>query len=74
MPASKVLPDGGLVVTLQLAHGFILTVIAGSATGLSILPIKWARRWRWENFWLLYTVVSLLIVPGTLAFMACPNL
>jgi L-rhamnose-H+ transport protein len=74
MPDSKVLPDGGLVVTLQLAHGFILTVIAGSATGLSILPIKWARRWRWENFWLLYTVVSLLIVPGTLAFMACPNL
>jgi L-rhamnose-H+ transport protein len=74
MPDSRVWPDGGLVVSLRLTHGFILTLIAGSATGLSILPIKWARRWRWENFWLLYTVVSLLIVPGALAFMACPNL
>ena len=51
-----------------------MTVIAGSATGLSIVPIKWARHWRWENFWLLYTVVSLLIVPLTVASVTCPNL
>jgi L-rhamnose-H+ transport protein len=62
------------VVSLRLAHGFILTLIAGSSTGLSMLPVKWARRWRWENFWLIHTSVSLLIVPGILAFVACANL
>ena len=62
------------MVSLQLAHGFILTVVAGSATGLSIVPIKWARHWQWENFWLLYTLVSLLIVPVTVAWVTCPNL
>jgi L-rhamnose-H+ transport protein len=63
-----------VVVNVQLAEGFILTAVAGTSTGLSMLPIKWARHWHWENFWLLYTFVSLLIVPGTLAFLACPNL
>ncbi len=51
-----------------------MTVAAGCATGLSALPIKWARHWQWENFWLLYTLVSLLIVPITVASVACPHL
>lgn len=59
---------------MSLIYGFILTVIAGSATGTSMLSLKWARFWKWENFWLLYTVMSLLIVPGILAFGVCPDL
>jgi L-rhamnose-H+ transport protein len=52
----------------------ILTIAAGVLTGSSMLPIKWARVWKWENFWMLYTVVSLLLLPGILAFWVCPDL
>ena len=59
---------------MGLIYGLILTLAGGSLTGSSMLPIKWARLWKWENFWLLYTVVSLLILPAILAFGFCPNL
>ena len=59
---------------MNLTYGLLLTIAGGCLTGSSMLPIKWARRWKWENFWLLYTVVSLLILPSVLAFGACPNL
>jgi L-rhamnose-H+ transport protein len=59
---------------MNLARGLILTLIAGVATGSSMVPLKWARRWRWENFWLLYTLVALWIAPAFLAYLVCPNL
>ena len=59
---------------MNLAYGFLLTVIAGNSTGYSLLPLKWERIWKWENFWLVYTVVSLLVVPPILAFKLCPGL
>ena len=61
-------------VSLDLIHGFLLTVIGGTSTGFCLLPLKFERIWKWENFWLVYTVVSLLIVPPVLAFELCPGL
>ena len=58
---------------MNLLYGFVLTVIAGNSTGFSMLPLKWERVWKWENFWLVYTVVSLLIVPPILATTLCPG-
>lgn len=49
-------------------------MLAGCSTGLSMLPLKWARHWRWENYWLPYTVVALYLVPAGLAFWLCPGL
>jgi L-rhamnose-H+ transport protein len=57
-----------------LLNGFLLTVIGGLSTGFNMLPLKWERIWKWENFWLLYTVVSLLVVPPLLADAVCPGL
>lgn len=59
---------------MGLVHGLILTAIAGNSTGFSMLPLKWEREWKWEGFWLVYTVVSLLIVPPILASALCPGL
>lgn len=58
---------------MGLIHGFILTVIAGNSTGYSMLPLKWERIWKWENFWLVYTIVSLLVAPPFLATALCPH-
>jgi hypothetical protein len=59
---------------MNLIHGFVVTVIGGLSTGFNMLPLKWERIWKWENFWLLYTVVSLLVVPPLLAYELCPGL
>jgi L-rhamnose-H+ transport protein len=41
---------------------------AGLMSGTCMLPSKFVRAWKWENVWLVFSVVSLVIVPWTLAF------
>jgi L-rhamnose-H+ transport protein len=48
--------------------GIVLTLLAGVCSGNSMLPMKFARRWQWENVWLVFSIVSLVILPWTLAF------
>jgi L-rhamnose-H+ transport protein len=49
-------------------QGIGLTMIAGGMSGNCMLPMKFAQRWRWENIWLVFSIVSLLILPWALAF------
>lgn len=56
------------------ALGFLLTIIAGTSVGISMWPLKWSRHWKWGNFWLLYAVFSLIVVPFGLAFAVLPHL
>jgi L-rhamnose-H+ transport protein len=48
--------------------GVGLTMIAGVMAGNCMLPMKFARRWQFEHMWLVFSVVSLLILPWALAF------
>jgi L-rhamnose-H+ transport protein len=54
--------------------GFLLTVAAGACVGFSMWPLKWARTWRWENFWLFYSFFSLIVFPIGLAFLVLPHI
>ena len=47
--------------------GFVLTLLAGLLSGTCMLPMKYARRWPWECVWLVFTIVSLIILPWALA-------
>ena len=38
-----------------------------------MLPMKFVRRWAWENVWLVFSIVSLVILPWILAFSLVPN-
>ena len=53
--------------------GFALTVAAGLLAGNCMLPMKFARKWPWESVWLVFSIVSLLILPWTLAFVTIGN-
>jgi L-rhamnose-H+ transport protein len=55
-------------------EGLVLTFLAGSMAGANLLPLKWIRTWKWENFWFVYSIVSLTIVPFSLAFFLLPHL
>ncbi|HEV2710907.1 MAG TPA: L-rhamnose/proton symporter RhaT [Edaphobacter sp.] len=50
-----------------ILQGIGLTMIAGVMSGNCMLPMKFARRWRWENVWLVFSLVSLLVLPWALA-------
>jgi L-rhamnose-H+ transport protein len=48
--------------------GVSLVMIAGLMSGTCMLPSKFVRTWKWENVWLVFSVVSLVIIPWILAF------
>jgi L-rhamnose-H+ transport protein len=59
---------------MPLITGFVLALLAGVTMGLSGWSIKLVRVWKWENFWLVYAIVSLIIAPTALAYVLLPHL
>jgi len=52
----------------------IVLYMVGGLSGASFyLPFKKVRDWAWESYWMIYTLVALLIVPWVLAFAFAPN-
>jgi multidrug transporter EmrE-like cation transporter len=51
----------------SLPIGILLTLVAGLMSGNCMLPMKFSRSWSWENTWLVFSVVSLIILPWALA-------
>lgn len=47
--------------------GVALTLVAGLQSGNCMLPMKFVRRWAWENTWLVFSIVSLIVIPWALA-------
>jgi len=54
--------------------GIGLILLAGLMAGDCMLPLKFNRKWRWENTWLMFSLVSLLILPWTLALLLVNHL
>jgi L-rhamnose-H+ transport protein len=50
-----------------LLAGMALTMAAGLMSGTCMLPLKFVRSWKWENLWLVFSLVSLVIIPWMLA-------
>jgi L-rhamnose-H+ transport protein len=58
----------------NLPLGFLLVVAAGAMVGNFMLPFKRLRTWKWENAWLVFTLVALVAIPLAVAFATAPNL
>jgi L-rhamnose-H+ transport protein len=61
-------------VSQSLCVGIGLILLAGLMAGDCMLPLKFNRTWRWENTWLIFSLVSLLILPWTLALLLVNHL
>jgi L-rhamnose-H+ transport protein len=57
-----------------MTKGILLTLVAGVMNGSFPLPMKYMRKWAWENIWAVWSLVALLIVPWTLAILTVPHL
>jgi L-rhamnose-H+ transport protein len=54
--------------------GFLLLVAAGLMNASFTLPMKFTRRWAWENTWLVWTFIALLLLPAAVTFYTVPDL
>jgi L-rhamnose-H+ transport protein len=61
-------------MTAATWFGLALTLLAGLLAGNCMLPMKFVRRWQWENTWLIFTLVSLVFCPWLLAIILVPGL
>lgn len=53
--------------------GFILVLVAGFALGTFAIFLRYMSPLKWENFWGLYVIVSLILGPIIFAFLLIPN-
>jgi L-rhamnose-H+ transport protein len=54
--------------------GMAVIAASGAFNGSFAAPMKASRRWKWENTWLVFALVALLILPGCLAAGWVPHL
>ncbi|MCL5104649.1 MAG: hypothetical protein M1133_11140 [Armatimonadetes bacterium] len=54
--------------------GVIVAVLSAILVGSFMIPMKKTPKWEWENTWLVYSLVGLIIAPCTVAFITVPNL
>jgi L-rhamnose-H+ transport protein len=56
------------------SFGIVTLIIAGVANASFTMPMKYARKWAWENTWLAWTVFALVVLPFVTALVTIPNL
>ena len=53
--------------------GLFILVLAGVMNASFTLPMKYARRWAWENTRLAWTIIALLILPPMITLATVPH-
>ena len=54
--------------------GIAWVLAGGVMNGSFVLPMKKMTGWRWENIWLPYSVVAMVIIPWSFALATVPGL
>ncbi|GAF05460.1 L-rhamnose/proton symporter RhaT [Saccharicrinis fermentans] len=58
----------------NLSAGLPLVILAGICAGTFAIPFKFNNKWTWENNWLIWSIVALLIAPWVMAIVSVPDL
>src|SRR5579862_9832366 len=58
----------------QLGWGLTLVFLGGMLNGSFAAPLKKLPGWRWENSWLIYALMGLLVLPWVVALVTVPHL
>jgi L-rhamnose-H+ transport protein len=54
--------------------GILLLIVAGVMNANFTIPMKFTKKWAWENTWAVWSVYALLILPPLCAYLTVPNL
>jgi L-rhamnose-H+ transport protein len=61
-------------MSYQLGWGLTPVFLGGVLNGSFAAPMKRLSAWRWENIWLIYSLVGLLIFPWIITLATIPHL
>jgi L-rhamnose-H+ transport protein len=54
--------------------GMAIVLVAGAVGSATLLPMKFVRRWHWENTWLLYSLHAYFLLPLLIAWWTIPEI
>jgi L-rhamnose-H+ transport protein len=54
--------------------GLSILMVAGVMNASFMVPMKYARRWAWENTWLAWTTFALVLLPPLVTLATVPHL
>lgn len=54
--------------------GIVLLIIAGVMNASFTVPMKYTKKWAWENTWAVWSLYALLIFPALVAYITVPHL
>ncbi|MFC1694324.1 L-rhamnose/proton symporter RhaT [Candidatus Latescibacterota bacterium] len=57
-----------------LLTGLIIIIAAGIFQGSFAVPMAYARTWKWENSWMLYIILGMIVFNLIFAYITVPNL
>ena len=52
----------------------LVVVVGGIMEGSFALPMRFARHWAWENIWMAYSLIGLIVIPWVAASVSVPAL
>jgi len=58
---------------VSVVAGFLLILLAALMNGAYAIPMRFMRQWRWENIWLVWTILSLWVFPVAMAWSTVPH-
>jgi L-rhamnose-H+ transport protein len=58
----------------MVVTGILLATVSGICNGLFTAPMRVERRWKWENIWFGFIVVSCLLMPAAIVLPSVRNL
>ncbi len=59
---------------MDLFIGLMLVFVSGAMAGSALTPIKFMRRYQFENYWVVHSLTGTVLIPWALAFATIPNL
>lgn len=58
----------------ETSAGLLLLLLAGVINSSFTVPMKFTRKWAWENTWLAWTIFALLVLPVAVTYATIPGL
>jgi L-rhamnose-H+ transport protein len=58
---------------LETVLEFVTILVAGLMNGSFAVPMKWTRKWAWENIWLAWSLIALILFPFLLTSFTIPH-
>jgi L-rhamnose-H+ transport protein len=61
-------------MNIDIGWGIAGVLLGGFLNGSWVLPMKRLPKWRWENTWLAFSVLGLVVIPWVVALATVPQL